>query len=114
MANIFLNQYNRALQSFRNYLKSLNLIKPTNLSQCSTVYVCVSMCLFNSGHPHQALGWLFEALEICNLLSISSQQKLVCYDIASNCYKSLGYLYQANRWENMSIEKLSGKDMLEK
>jgi len=77
------------------------------------VYKCVSLCLLNIGHHHQALGRVFEALELYDLLSSSIQHKLECYYIVHDCFLRLGYCNQANRWKNMCIEKLSGKPISE-
>jgi len=108
-ANFSLKHYYKALGSFRNFLKSVNCSSMVDLIKHILAYKFVSICLLKCGHPNQALGWVFEALEMCDLFSHEIQHRFDCFEIIGDCYFRLGYFDQTDRWKNMHIEKLSGK-----
>ena len=108
-ANTFSKHHRKALGSYRNYLRSTKPQDPVVLFRYAQVYRSVSECLLNCGHPDRALGWLFETLEICDLLSIPIKHKLNCCMIIGDCYREMGLIDQAYRYKTMNIEKLSEK-----
>ena len=99
----------KALKSFRTMLSLTSSNTLFSHKQHAIVLWFVSVCLLYIIRPEQALGLLFEALEIYDKLNSSIQTKASCYGIISKCYSMMGKKVQAKHYENLLHDKLYGK-----
>ena len=110
--SIILKQYHKALRSFRNVLKTPKVKQiAVRLFEDShaEVLLMVSICLLYIGRPKQALDRLFEVLQSYDQHTLTVFILVMCNELISRCYRVMGFEFQADRYEALKNEKLSGK-----
>jgi len=115
VANTLLKQHRKALISFRNVITG-NPFHGSTVRFFENTYaqllICVSVCLFHIGKPDQALRWLFQVLQIATTHDqqrVNMYNLVISYKIISSCYRVKGFETQANHYQNLQNEKISGK-----
>jgi len=98
-AFLYLQQYNQALSSYRDFLREakFNSSFLTFYSRNQSflfILRAIVICLLNIGHPNRALNHAFELLEASTNLGSTNFTSL-CYDLIELCYLKLNCMVQS-------------------